>query len=110
MPRNPIKTLTAEAIESFIARAEKRFGETGDHFRDTTKMSTENADDPVNHPPHYETGKFECFDVMREVYGDDSVRDFCLLNAFKYLYRCEHKGKKAEDVKRPCGISRGGSD
>lgn len=92
--------LTYSEIESFIERAEKRFGETGDHFRDATKMSTENADDPVNHPPHYETGKFECFDVMREVYGDDSVRDFCLLNAFKYLYRCEHKGKKAEDVKK----------
>lgn len=100
MPRNPIKTLTTEAIESFIERAEKRFGKTGDHFRDATKMSTENTEDPVNHPPHYETGKFECFDVMREVYGDDAVRDFCLLNAFKYLYRCERKGKKAEDVKK----------
>lgn len=98
MPRNPIKTLTADKIESFIDRAEKRFGE--DPSRYATKMSTENAGDPVNHPPHYETGKFECFDVMREVYGDDAVRDFCLLNAFKYLYRCEHKGKKTEDVKK----------
>ena len=95
-----MEKLTHSDIESFLERAEKRFGETGDPSRDAKKMSTENAKDPVNHPPHYETGKFECFDVMREVFGGEAVSDFCLLNAFKYLYRCEHKGKKTEDVKK----------
>lgn len=28
MPRNQIETLTAEEIESFVERAEKKFGET----------------------------------------------------------------------------------
>lgn len=41
MPSNTIKTLTVEKIESFIERAEKRFGKTGDHFRDATKISAE---------------------------------------------------------------------
>lgn len=55
--------------------------------------------DNVNHPSHYETGKFECFDVMREVFGDDSVKDFCIANTFKYIYR--HKRKNGiEDIKK----------
>lgn len=99
-PLSLCRTIPYEAIVSFLERAEKRFGETIDHFRDVRKTVTENAGDPVNHPSHYETGKFECFDVMREVYGDDAVREFCLCNAFKYLYRCKHKGNKEQDVKK----------
>lgn len=56
-------------------------------------------EDSVNHPSHYETGKFECFDVMREVLGDDEVKAFCIANAFKYIYR--HKRKNGiEDIKK----------
>ena len=55
--------------------------------------------DNVNHPSHYETGKFECFDVMKEALGDDSVKDFCIANSFKYIYR--HKRKNGvEDIKK----------
>lgn len=55
--------------------------------------------DNVNHPSHYKTGKFECFDVMKEALGDDSVKDFCIVNAFKYIYR--HKRKNGiEDIKK----------
>ena len=56
--------------------------------------------DTVNHPAHYETGKFECIEVMKEVYGVESVKAFCLLNAFKYLYRCKRKDNKTEDIKK----------
>jgi len=55
--------------------------------------------DNVNHPSHYETGKFECIDVMCEALGADAVKDFCLCNAFKYIYR--HKRKNGdEDIKK----------
>ena len=55
--------------------------------------------DNVNHPFHYETGKFECFDVMREALGDNVVKDFCIANSFKYIYR--HKRKNGvEDIKK----------
>ncbi len=60
----------------------------------------EQESDPVNHPSHYETGKFECIEVMKEVFGIEAVQNFCLLNAFKYLYRCEHKANKEEDIKK----------
>lgn len=60
------------------------------------KLKTDN----VNHPDHYETGKFECIDVMGEVFGSDNLKEYCLINAFKYLYRCKRKEKEVEDIKK----------
>lgn len=55
--------------------------------------------DNVNHPSHYETGKFECIEVMLETQGVEAVAAFCVCNAFKYLYR--HKNKnELEDIKK----------
>lgn len=55
--------------------------------------------DVVNHPPHYETGAFECIDVMLETQGKDAVLNFCICNAFKYLYRHNRKNG-VEDIKK----------
>ena len=55
--------------------------------------------DVVNHPSHYESGKFECIEVMLETQGKDAVMDFCLCNAFKYLYRHNRKNG-IEDIKK----------
>lgn len=55
--------------------------------------------DPVNHPSHYETGKFECIDVMEEIMGTDAVINFCICNAFKYLYRFRRKNGM-EDIQK----------
>lgn len=55
--------------------------------------------DIVNHPGHYETGRFECIEVMQEIYGTDAVKQFCICNAFKYLYRCKRKNG-LEDLKK----------
>lgn len=57
------------------------------------------TNDNVNHPSHYETGNFECIDVMIETQGKEAVMDFCICNAFKYIYR--HNNKNGiEDVKK----------
>lgn len=47
--------------------------------------------DNVNHPSHYETGQFECIDVMVETQGVEATMNFCVCNALKYIYR--HKRK-----------------
>lgn len=56
--------------------------------------------DAVNHPDHYKAGEYECIKVMREVYGDVAFRSFCILNAFKYLWRQGKKGPLNEDVEK----------
>lgn len=54
--------------------------------------------DVINHPEHYEgSTSLECIDCMRLIFGDPNVAQFCIINAFKYLWR--HKNKnKAEDI------------
>lgn len=34
--------------------------------------------DNVNHPSHYETGNFECIDVMVETQGEEATKNFCV--------------------------------
>lgn len=57
------------------------------------------ANKNVDHPSHYKGDKFECIDVMEEVYGKDAVKHFCILNAFKYIYR-QNKKNGTEDVEK----------
>jgi hypothetical protein len=46
--------------------------------------------DNVSHPAHYQ-GEYECIDLMREIYGDEAVRHFCICNAYKYRFRAGAK-------------------
>lgn len=50
----------------------------------------------VNHPSHYQDGGLECIEVMRIVFGDEAVKTFCKLNAFKYVWRSGKKLKSSE--------------
>ena len=58
-----------------------------------------NDSEKVNHPQHYNHGKYECIDVMVENFGKEAVKHFCLLNAFKYVWRTNYKNG-VEDVKK----------
>lgn len=65
------------------------------------KPIKDNKPDNINHPSHYETGRFECFDVMVEAIGVEETKGFCLCNAFKYIYRCKIKHETpTEDIKK----------
>lgn len=57
------------------------------------------APDNVNHPSHYETNGVECIVAMEAAQGADAVQDFCICNAFKYIWRHKHKNG-AEDIKK----------
>lgn len=41
--------------------------------------------------PTYYTKGVECIDVMMQQFGANSVLQFCILNAFKYMFRCKQK-------------------
>ena len=56
--------------------------------------------DNVNHPSHYcKPGRKECIDEMLDLFGVEAVRDFCLLNRYKYQYRYDLKNG-AEDLQK----------
>ena len=46
----------------------------------------------VNHPSYYQkNGRKECIVEMEEKYGAEMTAVFCLMNAYKYLYRAGEK-------------------
>lgn len=51
--------------------------------------------DPVNNPNHYTSNPsgIECIDVVEHM-------DFLTGNIFKYLWRCDIKGNKLQDMKK----------
>ena len=55
--------------------------------------------DSVNHPEHYAGGGIECIDAMIAALGKDSVLDFCVCNAMKYVWRHRNKNGK-EDLQK----------
>lgn len=69
------------------------YGET-DYFTPISSkipVISDISDDEINHPIRYAGGKYECIDVMTDVFGVDAVKSFCKLNAFKYLWREQNK-------------------
>lgn len=75
-----------DGLRDYIARL---VAETGEEVKP----------DPVERPEHYTSGGIECIDAMTAAFGDEAVKDFCLCNAFKYLWR--HRQKNGvEDLKK----------
>lgn len=56
------------------------------------------ATDAIN-PKHYKTSKYECIDVMIDIFGVEAVKTFCKLNAFKYIWRTDNKNG-VEDIEK----------
>ena len=49
----------------------------------------------VNHPKHYNMGKYEVIDVI-----EDFGLNFNLGNVIKYIARAEHKGNRQQDLEK----------
>ena len=56
-------------------------------------MTRTQPHDPVNHPSHYTHGREECIHFARHMGFDQG-------NAFKYLYRMDHKGNAMQDLQK----------
>ena len=55
----------------------------------------------VNHPSHYcKDGRKECIVEMEEKYGIPATVGFCLMNAYKYLYRAGDKADNSYEQDR----------
>lgn len=59
----------------------------------------ESDEEEINSPSRYNKNGFECIEVMIAIFGKEAVRQFCKLNAFKYIWRESDKGK-VNDIKK----------
>lgn len=66
----------------------------------TLKEFREASDLLINHPSHYNQGKIECIEAMESAFGKEAVFNFCLLNAFKYIWRCKDKESIKQDLEK----------
>lgn len=56
--------------------------------------------DMVNHPPHYaDSCSIECIEAMEITFGVEYTAVYCLINAYKYLWRRKAKNG-SQDVKK----------
>ena len=53
----------------------------------------------VEHPKHYTNGGIECIDAMISAFGKEAVMIYCRVNAFKYIWRSDLKGR-VEDIQK----------
>lgn len=59
--------------------------------------------DAVNHPQHYNHGKYEVINILEDQLSEmplDAFGGFCLANSLKYELRAPYKGKPKEDLEK----------
>jgi len=68
---------------------------------DLDKWAKENKD-LVNHPPHYNKGKYETIEVIDDAIDEAPTTQigYSQGNVIKYILRMWHKGKALEDAKK----------
>lgn len=86
-------------LQDEVSNLEKLYNST--HSQESTSEQKDSpSKDNVNHPSHYQGSKYECIDVMLDVFGKEKVSAFCELNAFKYQWRANSKGTDIQDKKK----------
>jgi|TARA_R110000787_G_scaffold12249_1_gene39751 hypothetical protein len=63
-------------------------------------MIPHEEDKMVSQPHHYSSGEIECIDAMVSAFGEDKVRAFAELSAFKYLWRMDRKNSVSTQDKQ----------
>lgn len=68
----------------------------------TNEMDKNKSYEMVNHPSHYNKYDVEVIEMMRRIWGDEEVRIWCKLSAFKYRMRLGEKPENSieQDLKK----------
>lgn len=56
--------------------------------------------DPVERPSHYVNGEIECIDAIQAATTQEEFEGFLRGNVLKYLWRCNLKSNKTEDLNK----------
>jgi hypothetical protein len=100
-----LEILSQSEIDSLIKRLyyELECRKEGDSMKVRPEDTVMQANDPVNHPAHYTSGKYEVIDIIEDQLGIEGLAGFCLGNTLKYICRAGKKGdeyKYTEDLEK----------
>ena len=71
-----------------------------DHKDMWQKKDSKNKE-AVNHPSHYNHGKYEVIDIIKDTLTDEQFYGFCIGNCLKYILRAPYKHETpTEDLKK----------
>lgn len=62
--------------------------------------ATSSYTDPVERPSHYVAGEIECIDAIQAATTQEEFEGFLRGNVLKYLWRCNLKSNKTEDLNK----------
>jgi hypothetical protein len=82
-----------EFRESLVEKARKQIEEEPVYEVDI-------KDEEVNHPKHYNKGKFETYDVIVDTLGKYEAISYCQGNILKYIMRMWNKDKPLQDAEK----------
>ena len=95
--KNSIHTVENHPLEAFDMLKQMLNGRSQTDFDNDGMMLDA---EKINHPTHYQSYNpkinIECIDAMRAAFGDEAVAIWCKLNAFKYNWRSDSKGKNID--------------
>lgn len=80
-----------EIDEEPCANCQNNFVAGTPEFDEHKLLWEQQEHNPVTNPPHYTQGNIQCIDAMESAFGKEAVATWCKLNAFKYIWRAEHK-------------------
>ena len=91
IPMRDVEHENLKSSEEVMAELRKKLKDMG---------SEVHKKEAVNHPDHYNFGKYETIDIIKDQLSEEEFTGFCLGNAIKYISRCHHKNHFKEDIKK----------
>lgn len=83
-------------LSEFAEKVGNRFAEN----IDTDKVTCKAYPDNVEKPLHYTAGHIECIDAIKAATTQEEFEGFLRGNVLKYLWRCNLKSNKTEDLNK----------
>jgi NTP pyrophosphatase (non-canonical NTP hydrolase) len=91
-------TLEELAVRN-IEKLTERYGASREAERVVAEAAEELEADMVNHPVHYNTGKIEVIEIIKDQLTEEEFRGYIKANVLKYITRERHKNG-LEDLKK----------
>lgn len=91
---NPIPVNTGSSAGTLQEEFDKKHKEVYESLE--KDVDSPNIDHPVHYSSYNPKFDIDCITAMRAAFGDEAVATFCKLNAFKYNWRADSKGKNVD--------------